>query len=189
MTEKWLTLAEAIELIEVHLHVSTGPAQVALIKACGSGEIRAIERNPEHGKEGVDWWDLDIPASDWRAPDAHVISATGEACLQGNTYGSRILTRDDGQDEGGYVVLQAWSAKVLISDYDLRGWLKLSSTIGHKPKGRRPTIRNQAEAALQKLRKKGVDLDKEKDSTVFDLARGVGYKGSERTLARAYERK
>jgi hypothetical protein len=54
MTE-WLTLAEAIELIEVHIGVSTGPAQVALRRPAVQArfallsEIRNTEKKASSG--------------------------------------------------------------------------------------------------------------------------------------------
>jgi hypothetical protein len=144
MTDKWLALDEAVELIMTTRGVPVGAAQATLIGACGSGEVRSRELNPEHGGDS---WYFQIPAAHWKAPDAHIDLTTDEVLLAGQTYGRRIVYEDGGRDDEGREVLRASMGKVEISESDLRHWLKprtkLKTISGTKSKavGKRPRIK------------------------------------------------
>jgi hypothetical protein len=100
--EKWLGLDDAIDLITKTRGGSIGKAQVALAKACESGEVRSWELTLPH------YFPMVIPAAYWNS--AHIDLITGEV------HGKGAFWLDDGEVCGTNGIVQ-------ISKADLRQWL------------------------------------------------------------------
>jgi hypothetical protein len=121
MTEQWLSLDDAVELIRSARKVSVGGAIQFLIDACAGG-VRARQR-PLY--EEYDWGPV-IPAAEWRG--AHLDLDTGELFPAG-TDQFNPPTEYGGYGDGGSGIIE-------VAEDDLRDYLRKPAPrkLGRPPK-------------------------------------------------------
>lgn len=148
--EIWLKFDEAAEEIRTQLDLSRGVAERTLRILCGSGDIRSICCDEDFEEEPTI-----IKPEKWRE--------TGELDLHGVvvtrvkwTNNSRSIARNFPNNQGKLDFEERWNDTVLVSEDDLRHWLKKQQPTKQEPKkqalGKRPRIK----AHLAKLFPEGV---------------------------------
>jgi hypothetical protein len=148
--EEWLIFSEAVGEMVKEVGLSRGVAERTLRVLCGSGDIRSICCDEDFEEKPTI-----IKPEKWRE--------TGELDLHGVvvsrikwTDNSRSIVRNFPNHQGKLDVEERWHDTVLVSEADLRHWLKKQQPKKQEPKkqalGKRPRIK----AHLAKLFPEGV---------------------------------
>jgi hypothetical protein len=143
--EDWLVFPEAVGEIVAKLDLSRGVAERTLRVLCGSGDIRSICCDEDFEEKPT----IIMPEK-WRE--------TGELDLHGVvvsrvkwTDNSRSIVRNFPNHRGKLDVEEKWNDTVLVSEADLRHWLKKQTKEPAKPRQKPARSREIARQVVEAI--------------------------------------